>query len=62
MQHHASSLIEFAGSSGETIRLDPDLIESVRPDRDAVIVRLITGALKRVSDPYLSVLEKLARG
>ncbi len=54
-------MIEFAGSSGETICLDPDLIESVRPDRGAVVVRLITGALKRVSDPYASVLEKLAR-
>ncbi|WP_157219053.1 hypothetical protein [Flavisphingomonas formosensis] len=54
-------MIEFAGSSGETIRLDPDLIESVRPDHGAVIVRLINGVLKRVSDPYSSVLEKLAR-
>lgn len=54
-------MIEFAGSSGETIRLDPDLIESVRPDRGTVLVRLITGSSKRVSDPYSSVLEKLAR-
>jgi len=53
-------MIELKALSGEWVAIDPDLIESVRPDRETVIVRLINGSRRQVRGPYSSVLERLA--
>jgi uncharacterized protein YlzI (FlbEa/FlbD family) len=53
-------MIEFSGPGGEIVRLNPDLIESVMPDADRVIIRLINGRREQVRGPYRNVLDRLA--
>ncbi|WP_157219675.1 flagellar FlbD family protein [Flavisphingomonas formosensis] len=53
-------MIELKALSGEVVAVDPDMIESVRPNRGTVVVRMINGSRRLVRGPYLNVLEQLA--
>jgi len=55
-----SDMIELRTLSGEIVSIDPDMIESVRPDHGTVVVRLVNGSRRLVRGPYSSVLERLA--
>ncbi|SFS01052.1 flagellar FlbD family protein [Sphingomonas jatrophae] len=54
-------MIEFRSADGAVVQLDPLLVESVRPDADGVVLRMINGVRQAVKEPYGEVLERLAR-
>ena len=50
----------FVLADGRRAAIDPDVVESVRPSVDGVLVRFLTGDTQIVKGPYLQVLELLA--
>jgi uncharacterized protein YlzI (FlbEa/FlbD family) len=52
--------VTFTAPNGSWVRVDPEVVESVRPAVEGVHVRLLNGVTQIVRAPYLQVLEQLA--